>query len=269
MAHRGSRFAVLAIWVLAAAPSFAQVPEQIVFQPGLTGSSPEEQLLLDRTIDNGPETYGTLDSIIHQIPVAAFTPYGCCDNHFLPGADLYAHLSMSGGSAFAPVNLPNGAQIRFLDIWYYDTSFMGDAQVTLHRSCGHDPPVTTLLGSVDSSGSDNGYGYKFQLLSPLPTVANTCQYVVYVTGLSQDSALQLRRIKAVDLWYKLRVSPAPATATFGDVPTNHWAFQFVEALVASGITSGCGGGNYCPDDSLTRAQMAVFLAKALGLHWPG
>jgi hypothetical protein len=63
------------------------------------------------------------------------------------------------------------------------------------------------------------------------------------------------------------VSPAPATATFGDVPTSHPFFRYVEALVASGITAGCGGGNYCPDAALTRGQMAVFLSKALGLHF--
>ena len=64
------------------------------------------------------------------------------------------------------------------------------------------------------------------------------------------------------------VSPPPATPTFGDVPTGHPYFQFVEALVKSGVTGGCGGGNYCPDQPLTRGQMAVFLAKALGLQWP-
>jgi len=67
--------------------------------------------------------------------------------------------------------------------------------------------------------------------------------------------------------YKLQVSPAPGTATFGDVPTSHPFFQYIEALAASGITGGCGNGNYCPDAALTRGQMAVFLAKALGLQW--
>lgn len=57
-------------------------------------------------------------------------------------------------------------------------------------------------------------------------------------------------------------------ASFGDVPTGHPFFQFVEALADSGITAGCGSGNYCPDLPLTRGQMAVFLSKALGLHWP-
>jgi len=33
------------------------------------------------------------------------------------------------------------------------------------------------------------------------------------------------------------------------------------------ITTGCGAGIYCPGDVVTRGQMAVFLAKALGLNW--
>ena len=69
------------------------------------------------------------------------------------------------------------------------------------------------------------------------------------------------------MFYKLQVSPPPGTATFADVPTTHLFFQYVEALAAAGITSGCGGGNFCPDAAVTRGQMAVFLAKALGLHW--
>ena len=68
--------------------------------------------------------------------------------------------------------------------------------------------------------------------------------------------------------YKLQVSPPPATATFNDVPTSDFGFQYVEALVAAGVTGGCGGGNYCPDSPVTRRQMAIFIAKALGLQWP-
>jgi hypothetical protein len=67
--------------------------------------------------------------------------------------------------------------------------------------------------------------------------------------------------------HTLPVSPAPAQATFNDVPTDHPFFQFIEALSASGITAGCQASPplYCPDATLTRGQMAVFLAKALGL----
>ncbi len=70
------------------------------------------------------------------------------------------------------------------------------------------------------------------------------------------------------MWWRRQVSPAPATSTFNDVPASDFGFQYVEALVASGITGGCGGGNYCPDNPVTRRQMAIFIAKALGLHRP-
>jgi hypothetical protein len=60
--------------------------------------------------------------------------------------------------------------------------------------------------------------------------------------------------------------PPPATgAAFTDVPADYWAAAWIEQLVAEGITSGCGGGNYCPDSSVTRAQMAVFLVKTFNL----
>ena len=69
--------------------------------------------------------------------------------------------------------------------------------------------------------------------------------------------------------WRRAISPAPATATFpNDVPTTHPYFRFVEALAAAGITAGCATGSYCPDATLTRGQMAVFLSAALGLYWP-
>ena len=57
--------------------------------------------------------------------------------------------------------------------------------------------------------------------------------------------------------------PSPATGTvFADVPADAFAADWIEDFASRGITSGCGGGNYCPDASVTRAQMAVFLLKA-------
>jgi S-layer homology domain len=81
-----------------------------------------------------------------------------------------------------------------------------------------------------------------------------------------DGSIRLRQAQVL---YRRQISPAPAQASFNDVAPGDFGFQHIEALFASGITGGCGGGNFCPDDPLTRAQMAVFLAKALGLHWPG
>ena len=76
------------------------------------------------------------------------------------------------------------------------------------------------------------------------------------------------RIVGARVAYRLRVSPTPATATFTDVPVGHPFHRFVEALAAAGITGGCSAGLFCPDSPLTRGQMSVFLATALGLHFP-
>ncbi len=50
---------------------------------------------------------------------------------------------------------------------------------------------------------------------------------------------------------------------FNDVPASHWACGYIEEFANLNITSGCGGGNFCPEDNVTRAQMAVFLVKGL------
>ena len=49
----------------------------------------------------------------------------------------------------------------------------------------------------------------------------------------------------------------------------HWAVDSIEAIYALGITKGCnpkeGNTKYCPDNYVTRAQMASFLVRAMGL----
>jgi hypothetical protein len=39
----------------------------------------------------------------------------------------------------------------------------------------------------------------------------------------------------------------------------------INRLATAGVTSGCGGDSYCPHTRLTRAAMAVLVARALGL----
>ena len=98
------------------------------------------------------------------------------------------------------------------------------------------------------------------------TIANTSNtYSIVITLASEDISLRFRK---VEIYYSLQVSPAPSTATFTDVPASHMFFQYVEALAASGITTGCTSTQYCPNNPVTRGQMAVFLSKLAGLHWP-
>jgi len=165
-----------------------------------------------------------------------------------------------------PLHLPQGASVQYIRVYYY----------------GNDAGLS--IGAGFWRVSTDGTRTLIQLIAPPPTAGGATYeqfgpfsytidnspgsgYTYNILVSLERNGASLTRIYKVYLYYKLQVSPAPATATFNDVPVGAFAFQHIEALVASGITAGCGGGNYCPNSYVTRAQMAVFLAKALGLQW--
>ncbi len=80
----------------------------------------------------------------------------------------------------------------------------------------------------------------------------------------QEMALFLLRAKEGGSY-----TPPPCTTPmFADVPCSSFYAPWVNELVRRGVTAGCGGGNYCPNNSVTRAQMAVFLLATLqGQGW--
>ncbi|MBL8212125.1 MAG: VCBS repeat-containing protein [Bryobacterales bacterium] len=58
----------------------------------------------------------------------------------------------------------------------------------------------------------------------------------------------------------------PATPFFTDVPADHPFFRYIQKLRELNITAGCTATTYCPNDSVTRGQMAAFLIRgALGV----
>ena len=62
------------------------------------------------------------------------------------------------------------------------------------------------------------------------------------------------------------VPPAP-TGIFPDVAVDHWAAAYIEQQFNDGITTGCGGGLYCPERYVTRAEMAVFLVRGFNIPY--
>ena len=57
-------------------------------------------------------------------------------------------------------------------------------------------------------------------------------------------------------------SPIPI---FDDVPTGHWAYDYINALYAAGFVAGCSADPllYCPDRILNRAESAVFVLRGV------
>jgi hypothetical protein len=54
----------------------------------------------------------------------------------------------------------------------------------------------------------------------------------------------------------------PPSATFSDIPAQHWAFGYVEAAYRQGIINGYADGTFRPQSGMTRAQVAKVLSLA-------
>jgi hypothetical protein len=73
-----------------------------------------------------------------------------------------------------------------------------------------------------------------------------------------------RLVLAVAAVAALSVAVPVAWATFNDVPPSDPFYNDVNAIQGAGITSGCGGGNFCPSDNITREAEAAFAHRADG-----
>ena len=237
--------AALALLAAAALPALAEQPA--IARPKSWGTSAQTVL-----------TLSPCDAAQRDMtnPFQVFT----CD--FLTAAQ--PNTFNSAAPAFV-LHLPEGALLDEVDFYYYDTIVGSEPFVTLQRmGQGATDQIINDNLPVWDQGANNA---SFVLIPPVEIHNDNFNYII---GLQLDTTdvSHYEGLYNISVRYRLQVSPPPGTATFGDVPTNHPFFQFIEALAASGITGGCGSGNYCPDAPLTRGQMAVFLSKALGLHWP-
>jgi hypothetical protein len=52
---------------------------------------------------------------------------------------------------------------------------------------------------------------------------------------------------------------------FPDVPSDHWAYTYVEYCVEHDVVAGYPEGDYKPSNVVTRDQMAVYVVRAFDL----
>jgi hypothetical protein len=215
-----------------------------------------------------PTTFGTVSETIYTIFAYEFQPfqYGTTWSESL----FHRFVTTSDGCCLeAGVRLPNGAAIIGYDIEGQDHTDVGEikaglATCSIFGFCGYvGPRVMTGVAAMPGAG-------RFRVNLPVPLTVDNFVNTYFFEYTNPGESTVNAAFRAARVYYKLQVSPSPVTATFTDVPTNHVFFQFIEALASSGITTGCSASppQFCPNATLTRGQMAVFLAKALGLHFP-
>jgi hypothetical protein len=234
-----------------------------------TAQTPPAELPVPTAV--GPKSFGTQDYTVTAVSGLSFAPADSSQGYHVSGGlarfgDLnaeqhfYATLDLPPGVIIDYIgfnNLNDGeANVIAIHLWRRNASGstldLYDLDNTPHTSWSTDINGSPL--GIPWEGSHPAFDSPHILLLDVEIAPNpNYQYFGWV-----------------EVWWRRAVSPAPLAASFNDVPTNHPFFQYIEALKASGITGGCSAAPplYCPDNPVTRGQMAVFLAKALGLHWP-
>ena len=209
-------------------------------------------------------SWGDSDRILYAIGGSEFTAGSSTVTY--ESADVVRYSTIQAGHFTATPHIPSGVLLTYLELDYCDNS-AGDDVILSFADCNFTGDGCALIESLSSGTGGPGCAFVSVDLTPHNyTVDNNSKRLFFLA--ITESGTADTAIAGAYIGYKLQVSPAPGSATFNDVPTGHPFFRFIEALADSGITAGCGGGNFCPDQPLTRGQMAVFLSKALGLHFP-
>ncbi len=205
------------------------------------------------------QVFGTQDYNVTTIPAVTFT--GGSFN-ISGSVGRYGNVNVDQ-HFYAPFDVPTGAVIDYIGLNNLNDGTPSAITVTLlYRQA--DGSVQ-ILNTIPSQPHTNWQTDKNP--SPFGETFLTGHDIAKILDVEIPPSPNLQFFGWVEVWWKRSVH-VPTLVSFNDVPPSDPAYIFIEALASSGITAGCGGGNYCPDSSLTRRQMAVFLAKALGLHWP-
>ncbi len=257
-----------------------------------TGAAPAASQVPEATA--GASGFGIEDNQVVTIPYSAFHPafpsQSFVSSDFALGGMLATDWVHDSALAYliAPLDaglVPNGARITGFAAYVKDDDGASDANIRVELcrnwvdaggqnpgfDCPYDlhsagsPGDDVLVSSddlelryrfdVDTDGTDEVVGYTLRVTFGIDT------------KLAAYDGFDLR-LRQVRIFFKRQTSPPPSVATFSDVTLSHPQSLSIEAFAASGVSQGCGGGRFCPDNPVTRAQLAMFLARALGLHWP-
>ncbi len=220
----------------------------------------------------------------------------------------YWHMATAGALHYAPCYPLPYTQFTDPstgNVGYFRYDF-GPYQYTGHSACGL-VPAPCIDGQGGPNHTRQGYGFPLNYLVPLepdPDVNNYYPVPEADTGMGAIWAQfntpppafpgtdYSYRMKSNPIWvtaynYKKPVmdadpgchatgptptrtkTPVPVTPTRTPTPAPNIYAAYITWAANNGITSGCGGGNFCPDNPVTRAQMTTFLWNLYHMEHPG
>ncbi len=217
-----------------------------------------------------PAFHGWLDEVRFSTIIRYAGNFTPPDNVFVPDAETVALLHFDEGSGDAA----------------NDTTGFDGGPSNAYRSFGGSPagpewstdtpfdypeptptPTTTPTATATATPTDIGAPTATNTATPTPTSTATNTPTATATNTPVDIATttpaSTNTPTATATATSTNTPLATTTAIFEDVPSDHWAFEYINALYNAGYVAGCSSDPllYCPDNILTRAESAVFVLR--------
>lgn len=80
-----------------------------------------------------------------------------------------------------------------------------------------------------------------------------------------DPSATVTRAEMATILVKVFDLKKKADYLFYDIPTNHWASEYIKTAYSKGVASGDGYYRYLPSKNVTRAEFATFIAKGMNI----
>jgi hypothetical protein len=250
-------------------PDWTPDGSRLVFRSLRSGNADIYSMRIDGTDVRRLTTSAAFDSYPSVSPdgtrIVFASDRGDPTNHTL---DIYTmnidgsgvtRLTTAADDDYWPDWSPDGTKIAF-------TSWRnGDAEVFVMNANGSGQTNLTndsVFDDLDPNWSPDGTKIAFWAYDNTNASSEEDVYVMTSTGSAQTG------IGLNDTFDEFSPDWQPIPA-FPLVDAKFSAFKSdIEWVFNAGITSGCSAERYCPNDPVTRAQMATFLARALHLSGP-
>ena len=176
---------------------------------------------------------------------------------FTVTSDPSSSIAASGGySTFSVEFEPSGDGLR-------------EATISIQNNDPDENPYTFAVKGLGQAGTFSDVTTTHWAYLYVESIADAGLTGGYPDGTYRPENRVTRAEMAVFLLNALGITPGPlpVESSFNDIP-GHWAETFIEELKDQGITGGYPDGTYRPENRVTRAEMAVFLLKGMGVTPP-
>jgi hypothetical protein len=219
-------------------------------------------------------TWVASGSGIPDVPVNAFAVDPANTSNLYAGTDIGVYRSTNGGTSWTPFSdgLPRVAVFdmaiqspnRVLriathgrGIWEISISAFALAELSKSFAANGGTSSVDVAGPSGPPWTALSNDPWITVTSPGPGTGNGT--VNYSVAAHSSTTRRVGSITIANQTFTVLQG-----AAFLDVPVSNPFYTRIGQLSARGVTSGCGGGNYCPAQAITREQMAAFILRSLG-----